>query len=233
MRKLLFVAITLLALLLAAEVGVTLLSQYGMERALRSQYDLPPNLEVNINSFPYLLSLGRNHLGELQLDWEGEVEYSVEEGALESMLYTCRVNLYDVELKMASLLTGKLEIRDISRLKAVIGIDLSDLNQALALPGGGFFVEDGRLYAAVEGKKTQYKVKASGENTLAIEPADSSSGTTGSQADLDVTVETVELSGLPMDCELDAARMDGERIMIEISIPSWEGYLQSHEFYLQ
>ena len=145
MRKLLFSVIILVALLLGAEVGITLLSQHGMEKALSAQYELPSNLEVSINSFPYLISLFRNRLGELQLNWQGELQYGVDEGAAANLPYTCRVNLYDVELNMPSLLTGKLEIRDISRLKALIYLETADINEALGISEGGFFVQDDSL----------------------------------------------------------------------------------------
>ena len=225
MRKILFSVIALLALLLAAEVGVTLLSQHGMERALRAQYELPSNLEVNINSFPYLVSLTRNHLGELQLTWEGELDYALQEGTLESMPYACRVNLYDVELNMPSLLTGKLEIRDISRLKAAISMDTGSLNEALGGIDGGFFIEDDKIFALVAGKKTQYRVKVTGDYTISIEPYASSTTTEGSGSNPDAQVKTVDIVGLPMESTLYTASIDGDKVVLEISIPMWEGYL--------
>ena len=133
MRKILFSVIVLLALLLAAEVGVTILSQNGLEKAISSQYELPSSLRVSINSFPFLLSLARNHLAELQLTWEDELDYQVEEGALESMHYSGCVSLYDVELNMPSLLTGKLDVRDVSRMEATMAVDVGLINEACLL----------------------------------------------------------------------------------------------------
>ncbi|MBN2025915.1 MAG: DUF2993 domain-containing protein [Actinobacteria bacterium] len=225
MRKILFGVIVIVALLLAVEVGITLLSQRGMERALSSQYDLPPSLEVSINSFPYLVSLFRNHLGELQLSWDGTLQYMVEDGAAEPLPYEGRVNLYDVELKMTSLLTGKLEIRDISRLKAYIYLDIEDLNRALGMDEDGFYTEDDRLYVTIGGDKAQYRIKVKDDNTLYIEHLSVYTTSEGLPANGISQVETVQLIDLPMGSKLSLASIDGMRVVLAISIPLWEGYL--------
>lgn len=225
MRKILFSAIVLIALLLAVEVGITLLSQRGMEKALSSQYDIPPSLEVSINSFPYLVSLFRNHLGELQLSWEGVVRCGVEEGTAENLPYVGRVNLYDVELKMTSLLTGKLEIREISRLQANISIDIEDLNAALGMPEGGFFIEDDRLYAVINGVKTQHRIKVTDENTVSIAPITPSTPGEGLPLNGLSQVKTMRFYDLPMGSKLTLASIEDVRVEFEISIPMWEGYL--------
>lgn len=225
MRKIMFSVIILVALILAVEVGITLLSQHGMEKALSAQYELPSSLQVSINSFPYLVSLFRNHLGELQLSWQGELQYGVEEGAAANMPYACRVNLYDVELNMPSLLTGKLEIRNISRLKAFIYLETADINEALGISTGGFFVHDDVVFLLADGEKTQYKVKVTDDNTLSLEPIMDYMHTGGSPADNEHRVETVVFMSLPMDAKLSYASIEGERVVLSISIPVWEGYL--------
>ena len=225
MRKILFSIVTLLALLLAVEVGLTLLSQHGMERALRSQYELPPSLEVNINSFPYLLSLARNHMGEVRMSWKGDLQYEVVDGALESIPYEGSVELYDVELDMPSLLTGRLEMKHISRQEATISIDLESLNQALATSGCSLELENERLYARFGGRKTRCMVKVSGDNSLEIAPYDAFSDSSGSYQDYDVGLETVIFEGLPMESILLNASTKPDMVVLEISIPMWEGYL--------
>lgn len=225
MRKILFTVVILLALLLAAEVGVTLLSQHGMERALRSQYELPASLEVSINSFPYLISLARNHVSELQLAWDGELPYQAGEGALASVPYAGSVNIYDVELNMPSLLTGKLEMRNISRRKAAIVIGISDLGRALGLPDGSLSVEEGGLFVTEGGKKTQYMVKVSGDNEVSIEPFEGYMDSKDTGQNPDPGVYTVAFPSLPLDAELLNAGMEGGEVVIEMSIPMWEGYL--------
>ena len=225
MRKLLFSAIILVALLLGAEVGVTLLSQHGMEKALSAQYELPSSLEVSINSFPYLISLFRNHLGELQLSWDGELQYGVEEGAAANMPYAGRVNLYDVELNMPSLLTAKLEIRNISRLKAFIYLETNDINEALGISNGGFFVQDDRVFLLADGEKTQYRVKVTDDHSLSLEPMMGYTHTEASSTNNEYRVETVVFKGFPMEAKLSYASIDGDRVVLSISIPMWEGYL--------
>jgi len=221
----LFAIVIILALLLAAEVGVTLLSQHGMERALRGQYELPDSLEVNINSFPYLVSLARNHLNELRLTWEGELDYQVEEGMLDSLHYSGSVSLYDVELNMPSLLTARLEIRDISRLKAAISLDISGLNEALGIVDGTLIVEDGRLYVSLAGEKTQCKVKVTAQDSITFEPNGYSMPSTGSASNVNAWVKTLRIAEPPLGAELSNASVYGEDVVVEISIPMWEGYL--------
>jgi hypothetical protein len=225
LRKILFSLVTFLALLLVAEVGITLLSQHGMEKALSSQYELPSSLEVNINSFPYLLSLARNHMGEVQLSWKSELPYHVGEDAAGSMAYEGRVNLYDVELNMPSLLTGKLELRHISRQKATISMDLEELKRAFGFNSGTLFLEDDSLFMRAGGEKTRCKVKVVGDDGLTIEPYGASTDGSGSYLNPDCELETVEFPELPIGAILLNASLMGDRVILEISIPMWEGYL--------
>lgn len=225
MRKAVFALVTVVALLLLAEVGVTLLSQKGMEKALASQYGLPPSLEVSINSFPFIASLIRNHIGELSLAWEGELEYSVEEGVGEDVAYEARVNLSDVELNMPSLLAGRLEVREISRAKSQLILDADALEAILAVPGGSISMEDDRMFLIVEGEKTQYKVKVIGERTLTLEPLALSKGGEGHAGNPYPPVKTVVIYRPPMDGSMVKASIDRGKVVIDISIPGWEGYL--------
>ena len=225
MRKIVFSIIVLLALLLAAEVGVTILSQNGLEKAIRSQYELPDSLKVSINSFPFLLSLARNHLAELQLTWEDELDYGVEEGTLESMHYLGCVNLYDVELNMPSLLRGKLEVRDVSRIKATLGVDIAWVNDSLGLGEDGFYAEEGRLYRGEGDEKVRFKVKVTGSDTLTVEPYREYMSGEGLPQNPYVEVYTVVFGLLPLSAELENASLDGSNVVLNISIPMWEGYL--------
>jgi hypothetical protein len=230
LRKILFSAMALIVLLLAAEVGVTLLSQHGMEKALRSQYELPESLEVSINSFPFLLSLARNHLGELQLSWDGELGYSPEEGRTEYMPYVGRVNLYDVKISMPLLLRGRLEIRDISRVKAEISIDDDAINEVFGSPGDGFLIDDDKIYRIKGGEKIQYKVKTSKGTTLVIEPLNGYISDSGFTENTEEELQEVKLNGFPLEAKLHNASVRDGKVVLEISIPMWEGYLGSLKY---
>lgn len=225
MRKILFSLVALLALLLAVEVGVTLLSQHGMERALRSQYDLPSNLETNISSFPYLLSLVRNHMNEVRLAWCGDLPYQAVEGSVENISYEGVVSLYDVELSVPSLLRGRLEIRHVSRQKAAIWLDVESLSGAFGMSGGEMTIENGSIYLVSAGGKTKYRVKVTGDYTLSMEPYDTSMTGTGLYSNPDRGVKTVVFHSLPLGAVLLNASVSGGRVLVEISIPMWEGYL--------
>ncbi|MDD3717098.1 MAG: DUF2993 domain-containing protein [Actinomycetota bacterium] len=225
MRKILFSLVLLLALLLAAEVGVTLLSQHGMERALRSQYDLPTSLESSINSFPFLVSLARNHMSEVRLSWSGDLQYQAGEGAVENLVYLGSVVLYDVELNVSSLLKGKLEIRHVSRQKAAISIDAEGLGRACGLRQGALFIANDMIFVEIDGEKTQYKVKVSGDHSLTLEPYGASSVGTGLGSNPYAEVKTIVFDALPLGATLLNASVNRDRVQIEMSIPMWEGYL--------
>lgn len=225
MRRILYTLAAVAALLLAAEVGVTLVSQYGMERALRSQYELPGNLEVSINSFPFLVSLARNHVSELRLDWQGEVKYQAAEGMLDGLPCRGGVSLYDVELDMPALLTGRLELKRILRQEAELSFSLADLGTAVGLQDGDLTVENAVLCAAGGGEKTQYEVKVAGDSALVLSPRNAYTPPAGSWSDPEEGVKSIVFHSLPMGARLLNASLNGERVYVEISIPWWEGYL--------
>ena len=229
MRKMLFGLIVLLALLLAAEVGVTLLSQRGMERAMRSQYGLPPSLEVAINSFPFLVSLARNHLGELQLSWEGELVSRTEEGEEANPPYQGKVNLYDVELNMPALLRGRLEIRSISRSEACFFLDQESLGAAFGLDRGFLSFHNGGVFATFEGRRVEYEVEIVGDDTVALNPVSGSINDAdmphGPQPVIQPPRLRATFEGLPLGAALQSASLHGDRMAMRVSIPMWEGYM--------
>jgi hypothetical protein len=229
LRKILFTLIILLALLLAAEMVVTFLSQRGMEKAIGSQYELPSSLKVSINSFPLILSLARNHMNELRLAWEGNLSCSYGEGVEEETAYKAQVDLYDVELEMPSLLGGRLEIREISRIKAEIFLDEAAVNEIIGDYIGPVLIDDGDIYFVQDGEKVRYKVKVVDGRTLAFYPQSDYINDSGSIDEahpaLEAVVKEVSLEGLPLDSELEKASSDRGMVILEISVPIWEGYM--------
>lgn len=229
MRKILFALVLLLALLLAAEMVVTFLSQRGMEKAISSQYELPSSLKVSINSFPLILSLARNHMGELRLAWEGNLSCQCGEGEEMKPAYSAQVNLYDVELEMPSLLGGRLEIREISRIKAEIFLDETSINEIAGDYIGPVLIDDGDIYFVQDGEKVRYKVKVLDNRTLSFYPHSGYTGDSGSHDEAHPTLESgmteVRLEGLPLDSRLEKASSDRGMLILEISIPMWEGYM--------
>lgn len=223
LRKILFAVVTLMALLLAAEVGVTMLGQRGLAAALRSEYGLPDNLEARLNSFPLLVSLARNHLAELQLKWGGDLPVRL---AGEDLMvpYAGSASLYDVEIDMASLLRGRLELRSISRAETLLTIGGAGI-AVLGGSGGSIRIEEGRIYREREGEKIRCRVKVLDENTLALEEVGGYTAGSGSASGSKPYMETYEIEGLPMEGRLRKASVSGESLVIEISIPKWEGFL--------
>jgi len=232
-RKILFGLVFLLVLLLAAEMLVTFLSQRGVEKALSSQYGLPSSLEASINSFPLILSLARNHIGELRLTWRGNLNCFREEGSGEEvetrLAYSARVNLYDVELEMTSLMTGKLVIRELSRVEARIFLEEDAINEILGEDRGPLYIDGDEIYSINDGEKTLYKVEVTGDNTLTFHPdfiyMDDSASNQDAYSSLERCMEEVRLEGLPLNSRLKTAGSEGGRVVLKLYLPLWEGYI--------
>ncbi len=229
MRKLIFSLVFLLALFLAVEIGVTVLSERGVEKVMRSQYGLPSNLKVSINSFPLTMSLIRNHLGEIRLSWEDNLRFMSSGGMETSAPYYAQVAVYDVELNMPSLLKGRLDIRKISRIKTSISFDEVAINIAFGRENGSFKVEESHIYEIYNGVKIQYKVKVVDGNTISIKPffgsTDDKESLTDPQSEVQYPSFLIKIPGLPLNARLESVSSEGNRVVLGISIPMWEGYL--------
>ncbi len=224
MRKLLFIIAALIALLLALEVGMTMLSQRGLAMALRGRYGLPDNLEARINSFPLLVSLARNHIAELQLRWRGELALDLE-GSQEMLPCEGSARLYDVELDMPALLKGGLVLRGISRLQASVAMDKGAIAAMLGVEEEAISLESGRICLYSEGQEHKLRVKVKDGKTLAVEEVVGCGASSGSDSHGQPFVYTFELSQIPMEGDLRTASVSGDRLVLEISIPMWEGFL--------
>jgi hypothetical protein len=135
------------------------------------------------------------------------------------------VNIYDVELNMPALLTGRLEVREVSRGRAAMIVDISELGRSMGLPEGTLTADADQLFLTEAGEKTQYVVKVSGENEVSIEPFQGYMESEDSAQNPEVGVYTVVFPSLPMESELRNARIEGGEVVLEMSIPVWEGYL--------
>lgn len=236
MRRFLFTLVILLGLLLGAEISLTFLCQKGMQRALSRQYGLPSNVEASISAFPFILSLARNHLGELRFSWQGQCSLASAAGVGE-VSYSCVAYLYDVELSMPSLLRGRLRIDSLSRMQAYLELEAREITSLLGigiLSGTG---DEGVIETLMDGILYQYKVKVSGEHEFSLavvmgtRPGES--GTAEYKPTVEGRVILVEMSGMPMEAKLKRASLKGEKIELEVSFPEWEGFLESptHSLY--
>lgn len=230
MRRFLFMLVIVIGLLLGAEISLTFLTQKGMERALSRQYGLPPDVEASIGAFPFILSLARNHLGELRFSWHGECSLASAAGAGE-VSYHCVAYLYDVELSMPSLMRGNLRIDSLSRMQAYLEMEAREITSLLHVGIFSGTGDEGVIETLKDGIIYQYKVKVSGEHELSFaavtEAWPGERGTTENKATVEGGVIRVELSGMPMEASLKKASLKGEKMELEISFPEWEGYLES------
>lgn len=229
MRKIIFSLVILLALFLAVEIGITLFSERGLEKVMRSQYGLPSTLKVSINSFPLTLSLARNHLGEIRLSWDGDLYFTGPDGVETHAPYHGNVAVYDIELNMPSLLKGRLDIRKISRIKTMIVLDEASLNEAFGAHDRIFIVEEGEVFEIRNGIRIKYEVEVLDDTTMAIEPVlDSTNGVESSentQPGVHPSPQLIKAEALPFQAGLQSITSEGDLLILEISIPEWEGYL--------
>ncbi|NPV58331.1 MAG: hypothetical protein HPY75_01560 [Actinobacteria bacterium] len=224
MRKILFLTAMLIALLLAVEVGMTMLSQRGLAMALRGRYGLPEKLEARISSFPLLVSLVRNHLSELQLRWSGELAMDFD-GSRDRVPYEGSARIYDAELDIPALLRGRLEFKSISRIEAAVAFEKDAVAMMMGVEERCLAFEDGRICVTEGGTKHKYRVKVLGERAIGLEEITDSCGGKGSSYESKPCIETFEFNDIPMEGFFRTASVSGDRLSIEISIPMWEGYL--------
>jgi hypothetical protein len=230
LRKILFSVVILLALLLAFEVGVTVLSERGLQKALKNQYGMPDSLKVSINSFPLTLSLIRNHIGQLRLTWGDQVVVTNIDAQQSDITYYGQVNLYDVELDMPALIRTRIEIRQISHIDAAIILDDQALNAAFNLSNGGLVIDQDKIYLKNSNPQVQYKLKVTNGNRISLEPSSGSIGDSESsqnpQSGVQPASATVTLGKLPLDARLQSASVKANRVLVDVSIPIWEGYIK-------
>ncbi|MBC7247741.1 MAG: DUF2993 domain-containing protein [Actinobacteria bacterium] len=229
MRRVLYLLVTLLALALLAEVALTVLVQRGMERALARRYGLPDDLEVAVGAFPFLVSLARERIGELRLSWRGECLLS-HAGGESAVTYHCVAYLYDVEVSFASLLRGDLQMRSLSRVDAHLDIPLTEAATLLGVDDVTVTGDGGLLVTSAEGGERRYGVRVIGDDGIAFSTDIDSGGPGGVSSEPVPQAQGGEpnfrLSGLPMEAKAVSATIDGDRIVIEISIPEWVSYLE-------
>jgi LmeA-like phospholipid-binding len=230
LRKILFSAVILLALVLAFEVGVTVLSERGLQKALETQYGMPGSLKVSINSFPLTLSLIRNHIGQLKLTWEGQTVVTNLDAQESGLTYYGQVNLYDVELDMPALIRTRIEIRQISHIDASIIFDEQALNASFNLPDGSLVIDQNKIYLKNSNPQIQYKLKVSNGNSISLDPSSGSIGDSDSfqnpQSGVEPDFATVALGKLPMEARPQSASVEANRVIIAVSIPIWEAYIK-------
>lgn len=229
MRRILVVTAVLLALALGLEMSVTYLAQRGMEKALERQYNLNEGLRVRINSFPFIISLIKNRIRDLRLEWNGDLYLSTSQTTY-PVFSSCVLRMNDVELDMSAILQGRLEIRSLSRSNSEFRIPLADLEPII----GGvslFSYEDGTIGAEISQVKFKIEVYISGDNRLTFLPVLVSSGTSGKTGNIESYIKgletTVSVEGFPMRFVLLAAWVEGDNLLVKVDVKEWEGYLDA------
>lgn len=229
LRRVLFALALTAALALSLEMAVTYLAQRGMEEALERQYGLHDGLRVRINSFPLIVSLAKNHIRDLRLEWTGDLCLSTEERSL-PVPAVCDLRMNDVELDMAAVFGGRLEIRSLSRLSSVFRIPLAGLEPLLG--GVATFSEsEGMIGVDVSGLNLKYEVYISGEDRMTFRPHPVSKGMSGqtneSKPYIDSSEITVSVGGFPMRFALLSASVEGDQLSMKVVLEEWEGYLDA------
>lgn len=234
MRRFLYVMVALLVLALVAEFTLTVLAQRGMKKSLSRRYGLPPDIDVAIGAFPFIISLARKHLGELRLSWDGECLLS-HRGRESAVAYRCVVYLYDVEIDAASLMRGDMKLHSATRVEAYIELPMREVAAFLGI-GDVASTEEGRLASAgvEDGEhpyELHYAVRVVGEDAIAFFDIGGKEGFAEdgavSEGELDTEEMRVSIHGLPLKTKTKSASLEGEKLVVEISISEWEGYLNA------
>jgi len=229
LRRVLLILALVGVLALGLETAVTYLAQRGMEEALRRQYGLPEGLRARINSFPLVLSLARNRIRDLRLEWEGEASFRSAERST-TVPYGCQLRLCDMELDMPAVLRGRLEIRSLSRLLSSLSFELPDLCPLL---GASLLStdENGFIIARRGMEEVKYEVHVSGSRELEFRSLSASRNPSGSAGQDEPVIEgssrVFALEGLPMEMTLLTAEVEGGKLSVRVKVDEWEGYLDA------
>lgn len=227
LRKLLIILAILGAMALGVESALTYLAQRGMEEALERQYGLEEGLKVAINSFPFVVSLSRNHIRELRLEWEGEIHFV--SGELDySLPCSLEIRMQDVELDMPSVLRGRLVIRSLSHLRSRLLIAIAELDPLLgvgvAVPGS----REGSSYTTTGGVVFEYKVEIYGENSVGFTPIISSTQAqrilAQGQPSIEGMAKIYNIEGIPLRFSLLSAVLRDGFLELNLDIKEWEEY---------
>lgn len=224
MRKLLIILAILGAMVLGAETSVTYLAQSGMEEALERQYGLEEDLRVAINSFPFIVSLARNHIREIRVKWGGEI-YFVSGDVDHPLPCSLEIRMQDVELDMPSVLRGRLVIRSLSHLNSRLLIGIADLDPLLdgetAVPGD----VEGSSYMAKGEIDFEYKVEIYGEKSICFTPIIAStqnrSMPSKDQPSIEGMAKVYSLEGIPLRFSLLSAVLSGGFLDLKLDIKEW------------
>lgn len=229
MRRILLALTVTLALALGLETAVTYLAQRGMEKALGRQYGLQDGLRVRINSFPLVVSLAKNRIRDLRLEWSGDLLLSSADFTYPISSH-CELRMNDVGLNMAAILGGRLEIRSLSRLSSTFRIPLAALEPILG--GVPCHCEaDGSIGVEISGSIFKCKVYVSGEDRLTFRFSHMYTPTSGrvneSKPDIEGSEVTVAVEGFPMRFALLSASAEGDDLVVKVYVEEWEGYLDA------
>ncbi len=231
LRRMLYAAIALLVLMLGAEISLTLLSQRGLERALTTQYGLPPDTDVNISSFPFLMSFMRGRISELRISWNEECMLSSRDSRNPvGCRYT--VFLHDVSLSLPSLFRGEFRLSSLSRMKASMEVDASLLVKAVNLGDLVSITDKDGITVSVGGIQHQYKVKITGSRDGVFYHREGSSGTVegenGAEGGLEPDVVMFTVQNPSLGADLKSASICGSSVVFELSIPEWEDVIHPY-----
>jgi hypothetical protein len=186
--------------------------------------------DAAVGAFPFLVSLARGRIGELRLSWWGECLLS-HAGGESAVTYRCVAYLYDVEVSFPSLLRGDLQMRSLSRVDAHLELPLAEAAHLLGVRDVAVTGDGGFLATGADGVERRYGVRVMGDDGIAFSTDAALESPGGGSAGPVPQVEGGEirlrLYGLPLEARAVSATVDGERMVIEVSIPEWEGYLVS------
>ncbi|MGQ9757635.1 MAG: LmeA family phospholipid-binding protein [Actinomycetota bacterium] len=224
LRKLLVILAILGAMVLGAETALTYLAQRGMEEAFEKQYGLEEDLRVAINSFPFIVSLARNHIRELRLEWRGEIHF-VSGDVDHPLPCSLEISMQDVELDMPSVLRGRLVIRSLSYLSSRLLIGIADL---VPLLGGGIAVPggvEGSSYMATGEVDFEYKVEIYGDKSICFTPIMASTQAqrlpSKDQPSIEGMAKIYSLEGIPLRFSLLSAVLRGGFLDLKLDIKEW------------
>ena len=201
-KRLLITVIILLALLLIAEVGLTLAAQKGLAVYLRDRFSLEKEPSVSISSFPITVNALRGRINSTRVQISSSIPAVSLTGLPTLLPYELTFDVTDARFSLADLLSGHLKLQSVSRLEATLRLTQESLNSFLAGSGWGVSLQGDQLYVLPDtapGQRIECKVYVYDSSTLALEPrAASATFPPGLAASGQSLLLKLPVQGLPM-----------------------------------
>ncbi|MHB8781560.1 MAG: LmeA family phospholipid-binding protein [Candidatus Geothermincolia bacterium] len=172
LKRLLMLAIVLLALLLAVEIGLTIAAQHGISAYLERHFAMEGRPGVSLSSFPITFSIARGRINRIRVTVTDEVEVASYSGSLVALPYELVADAQDVRFSPSALIRGSGSISALA-LEAQLLLNEEALDRYFDGVGLIFSLGQGTIHVAHQSapaRTVECEVYVYDGDTMALAP---------------------------------------------------------------